>query len=62
MLVLSRKRDEEIVIDGTIRVMVIAIRGNKVLLGIAAPPEVPVDRMEVHQAKQRAAQEDDRAT
>lgn len=58
MLVLSRKRSESIMI-GEVEVMVVQIRGDKVRLGIAAPPEVPVDRMEVHQAKQRAAQEDD---
>lgn len=52
MLVVSRKRDEEIVIDGCIRVMVIAIRGDKVRLGIEAPADVPVDRLEVHLAKQ----------
>ena len=60
MLVVSRKRDEEIVIDGCIRVMVIAIRGDKVRLGIEAPKDVPVDRREVYESKQRAAQEDDK--
>ncbi len=47
MLVLSRKRHEEIVIDGDITVTVIEIRGDKVRIGIQAPPEVPVHRREV---------------
>ena len=48
MLVLSRMKDEEIIIgDGEIRVMVIEIRGNKVRLGIQAPRDIPVHRKEV---------------
>lgn len=48
MLVLSRKRDEEIWIEGgRIKVMVLSIRGDTVRLGIAAPAEVPVHRREV---------------
>ena len=53
MLVLSRKPGEEIVIDGNIRVQVIAVRGDKVRLGITAPVHVPVDRAEVHARKPR---------
>lgn len=48
MLVLSRKKQESIVIDDTIVVTVIEIRGDKVRLGIQAPKEVPVHRSEVH--------------
>ena len=48
MLVLTRRVGEEIVIDGTIRVVVTALKGDKVRLGISAPPSVPVDRKEVH--------------
>jgi carbon storage regulator len=48
MLVLSRRIGEEIVIDGNIRLTVIAVKGDRVRLGIAAPPSVTVDRKEVH--------------
>lgn len=48
MLVLTRRIGEEIVIDGNIRVVVTAVFGDKVRLGIIAPPSVPVDRKEVH--------------
>jgi carbon storage regulator len=47
MLVLTRKVGESIVIGGGIRVTVTALDGNKVRLGIEAPPEVRVDREEV---------------
>jgi carbon storage regulator len=47
MLVLSRKTNEAIVIGGNIEVVVVAIRGNFVKLGIQAPPSVPVHRAEV---------------
>lgn len=48
MLVLTRRVGEEIVIDGNIRVMVVSIKGDKVRLGISAPPSITVDRKEVH--------------
>lgn len=47
MLVLSRKKDEVIVIQDVIRVMVIEIRGDKVRLGIDAPRSMTVHREEV---------------
>ena len=47
MLVLTRKVGESILIGGSIRVTVTAIDGNKIRLGIEAPPEVRVDREEV---------------
>ena len=47
MLVLSRKPGEELVIGDNIRLTVVAIRGNKVRLGITAPVEVPVRRLEL---------------
>lgn len=50
MLVLSRKKDERIIIGDTITVMVIEIRGDKVRLGISAPKEVSVHREEVYEA------------
>jgi len=55
MLVLSRKANEEIVIDNTITVTVIEIRGDRVRLGITAPKEIPVHRREVYEAIQRHA-------
>jgi carbon storage regulator len=48
MLVLSRRVGETIVIDDQIRVTVVAVHGDRVRLGIVAPPEVPVDRQEIH--------------
>jgi carbon storage regulator len=51
MLVLTRRVGEEIVIDGNIRVIVTAVKGDKVRLGIIAPPSVPVDRKEVHERR-----------
>lgn len=47
MLVLSRERDETIVIGDDIRITVVDIRGGKVRLGIEAPKDVPVHRKEV---------------
>ena len=47
MLVLSRKLDEEIIINGNIRIHVIEIRGDKVRIGIDAPREMTVHRKEV---------------
>lgn len=55
MLVLSRKRDESIVIDGGIVITIVDIRGDKVRLGIEAPSTVPVHRKEVHDALTREA-------
>jgi carbon storage regulator len=49
MLVLSRKTPEKIVIDGNIRVVVVAISGDRVKLGIEAPQNIPVHRAEVQQ-------------
>lgn len=50
MLVLSRKKNETIVINGDIVLTVVEIRGDKVRLGISAPKEVPVNRGEVQAA------------
>ncbi len=53
MLVLSRKKDEKIVIGDSIKLMVIEIRGDKVRLGIEAPRDVSVHREEVYDAIRR---------
>lgn len=50
MLVLSRKKNESIVIDDRIVLTVVEIRGDKVRLGIEAPREVPVHRKEIFDA------------
>ncbi len=47
MLVLSRKKSEQIVIDNRITITVVEIRGDKVRLGIEAPRDVSVHRQEV---------------
>lgn len=56
MLVLSRKKNESIVINNDIRIVVVEIRGDKVRLGVEAPREVPVHRREVYEAIQRGAE------
>jgi len=50
MLVLSRKKNESIVIRDDITITIVEIRGDKVRLGIEAPQEVPVHRREVYDA------------
>jgi carbon storage regulator len=56
MLVLTRAIGDEIVIDGRIRVRITAVQGDRVKVGIEAPPEVSVDRHEVHARRQEFAQ------
>jgi len=55
MLVLSRHRDESIMIGDEIVVTIVDIRGDKVRLGINAPSSIPVHRQEVFDAIQREA-------
>lgn len=57
MLVLSRKKNESIVINNDITIIVVEIRGDKVRLGIEAPKEIPVHRREVYEAIQRSQAE-----
>ena len=47
-MVLTRRVGEEIVIDGNIRVVIVALQRDKIRLGIDAPPTVTVDRKEIH--------------
>lgn len=61
MLVLSRKKNESIVINDDITIVVVEIRGDKVRLGVEAPKEVPVHRNEVYEAIRRSQQDDQAA-
>ncbi len=56
MLVLSRQRDQKIMIGDDIEITVVDIRGDKVRLGITAPRSIPVHRQEVYEAIQRENQ------
>ena len=53
MLVLSRQKDESIIIGDDVEVTIVDVRGDKVRLGITAPKEIPVHRREVYEAIQR---------
>jgi len=57
MLVLSRTRDETIMIGDDIEITVVDVRGDKVRLGINAPTTIPVHRKEVYEAIKRENQE-----
>lgn len=63
MLVLSRKKNESIIIGDQetlgfeIKIVIVEIRGDKVRLGIEAPKSVPVHREEVYRAILRSAQQ-----
>ncbi len=58
MLVLTRRTNEEIVIEGGITIKVLGIEGNKVRLGVDAPEGVRVDRKEVHDRRAQFAAEE----
>jgi carbon storage regulator len=57
VLVLTRKRDESIIIQDNIIVTVVEIRGDKVRLGISAPKEISVHRNEVYESIKRQREE-----
>ena len=57
MLVLSRHRDESIMIGDNVVVTIVDIRGDKVRLGIDAPQDIPVHRQEVYEAIKRENQQ-----
>jgi carbon storage regulator len=58
MLVLSRKKNESIVINNDITITVVEIRGDKVRLGIVAPKDVTVHRQEIYDAIHAKPQEE----
>ena len=58
MLVLTRRKDESVIIGNNIRVTIVEIRGDRVKLGFEAPGDVTVHREEIHQ---RIAAEEERA-
>jgi len=53
MLVLSRQRDESIMIGDDVEIIIVDVRGDKVRLGITAPRSIPVHRREIYDAIQR---------
>lgn len=53
MLVLSRQRDESIMIGDDVEIIIVDVRGDKVRLGITAPRNIPVHRREIYDAIQR---------
>ncbi len=53
VLVLSRQRDESIMIGDDVEIIIVDVRGDKVRLGITAPKEIPVHRREIYDAIQR---------
>ena len=53
MLVLSRKKNESIIIGDNVTVTIVEIRGDKIKIGIEAPVDVSVDRVEVREAKNK---------
>jgi carbon storage regulator len=61
MLVLSRQKDQTIMIGDLVEITIVEVRGDKVRLGITAPVSIPVHRKEVYQAIQRENQEASRA-
>jgi len=57
MLVLSRQKDESIMIGDNVEVTIVDVRGDKVRLGITAPKDIPVHRKEVYNAIQQEKKE-----
>jgi carbon storage regulator len=57
MLVLSRQKDESIMVGDNVEITIVDVRGDKVRLGITAPKEIPVHRREVFDAIQREKRE-----
>lgn len=57
MLVLSRQKDQTVMIGDEIEITVVDIRGDRVRLGFSAPAEIPVHRKEVYEAIRRENQQ-----
>jgi carbon storage regulator len=57
MLVLSRQKDESIIIGDDVEIVIVDVRGDKVRLGITAPKNISVHRREVYEAIQREKKE-----
>ena len=57
MLVLSRKKDEAVIINDDIEITIIEIKGDQVKIGISAPKSVPIYRKEVYMQIQNANKE-----
>jgi carbon storage regulator len=57
MLVLSRQKDESIIIGDNVEIVIVDVRGDKVRLGITAPKDISVHRREVYDAIQREKKE-----
>jgi carbon storage regulator len=62
MLVFTRGKDQQIVIDDNIVVTVVAVRGDRIRLGIEAPKHVPVYRSELPLGTRRTPQQTDTQT
>jgi carbon storage regulator len=56
MLIISQRVGDKVVIAGDIQVTVVSVRGGKVRLGVSAPENIRVDRLEVHQRRCAAEQ------
>ncbi|MDA0283071.1 MAG: carbon storage regulator CsrA [Planctomycetota bacterium] len=54
MLVLSRKKNEKIIINESIVITVVDVRGDRVRIGIEAPRDIPIHRQEIHDAIEKA--------
>ena len=57
MLILSRQKDESIMVGDDVEITIVDVKGDKVRLGITAPKEIPVHRKEVWDAIQREKKE-----
>ena len=62
MLVLSRQKDESIMIGDEVEITIVDVRGDKVRLGITAPKNIPVHRREIYDAIQREKAQKDSET
>jgi carbon storage regulator len=56
MLVLTRRLGESIILNDNIRVSVVEVKGGRIRLGIEAPPDISVDRQEVHHRRMQFAE------